>query len=34
MKLYLIYSRPNHADGNIHRTKAEAIAAEERAIAE
>lgn len=29
MKLYTIYSPPQHADGTIHKTKAEADAAEE-----
>lgn len=29
LKLYTIYSPPNHPDGTIHRTKAEAQAAEE-----
>jgi mannose-6-phosphate isomerase-like protein (cupin superfamily) len=28
MRLYTIYSPPNHPDGTIHRTKQEAIAAE------
>ena len=29
MKLYTIYSPPNHPDGTVHKTKAEADAAEE-----
>ena len=29
MKLYTLYSPPNHKDGTIHKTKAEADAAEE-----
>jgi len=29
MKLYTLYAPPNHKDGTIHRTKAEAEAAEE-----
>ena len=29
LKLYTIYSPPNHPDGTIHKTKAEADAAEE-----
>jgi mannose-6-phosphate isomerase-like protein (cupin superfamily) len=29
LKLYTLYSPPNHPDGTIHRTKAEADAAEE-----
>lgn len=29
LKLYTLYSPPNHPDGTIHRTRAEAIAAEE-----
>ncbi len=29
VKLYTLYSPPNHPDGTIHRTKAEADAAEE-----
>ncbi len=29
LKLYTIYSPPNHPDGKIHKTKAEAIADEE-----
>jgi len=29
MKLYTIYSPPNHIDGTIHKTKSEAEAAEE-----
>lgn len=28
MRLYTVYSPPNHPDGTIHRTKQEAIAAE------
>lgn len=28
LKLYTIYSPPNHPDGTVHRTKAEAVAAE------
>lgn len=28
LKLYTIYSPPNHADGTVHKTKAEADAAE------
>jgi hypothetical protein len=28
MKLYTIYTPPEHADGTIHKTKAEAEAAE------
>jgi len=28
LKLYTIYSPPNHPDGRIHKTKAEAMAAE------
>ena len=28
LKLYTIYSPPNHPDGTIHKTKAEALAAE------
>jgi hypothetical protein len=28
LKLYTIYSPPNHTDGIVHRTKAEAGAAE------
>ena len=28
LKLYTIYSPPNHPDGNVHKTKAEAEAAE------
>lgn len=28
LKLYTIYSPPNHADGTVHKTKAEAEAAE------
>lgn len=29
LKLYTLYSPPNHPDGTIHKTKAEAMAAEE-----
>jgi mannose-6-phosphate isomerase-like protein (cupin superfamily) len=29
LKLYTIYSPPNHPDGTIHATKADAVAAEE-----
>lgn len=29
LKLYSIYSPPHHADGTIHKTKADALAAEE-----
>jgi mannose-6-phosphate isomerase-like protein (cupin superfamily) len=29
LKLYTVYSPPNHPDGTIHKTKAEADAAEE-----
>lgn len=29
LKLYTIYSPPNHPDGTIHKTKEEAMAAEE-----
>lgn len=29
LKLYTIYSPPNHPDGTIHKTKEEALAAEE-----
>mgnify|MGYP003393362390 CR=1 FL=1 len=29
MKLYMVYSPPNHKDGTIHKTKEEAIADEE-----
>jgi len=29
LKLYTIYSPPNHPEGTIHKTKAEAMAAEE-----
>jgi len=29
LKLYTLYSPPNHPDGTIHRTRAEAMAAEE-----
>ena len=29
LKLYTIYSPPNHKDGTIHKTKAEAMASEE-----
>jgi len=28
LKLYTIYSPPNHPDGTVHTTKAEAVAAE------
>ena len=28
LKLYTIYSPPNHPDGTVHKTKAEAEAAE------
>jgi mannose-6-phosphate isomerase-like protein (cupin superfamily) len=28
LKLYTIYSPPNHPDGTVHKTKAEALAAE------
>jgi mannose-6-phosphate isomerase-like protein (cupin superfamily) len=28
LKLYTIYSPPNHPDGTVHKTKAEAVAAE------
>lgn len=28
LKLYTIYAPPQHADGTVHRTKAEAVAAE------
>ncbi len=28
LKLYTVYSPPNHPDGTIHKTKAEAVAAE------
>ena len=28
VRLYTVYSPPNHPDGTVHRTKAEAIAAE------
>lgn len=28
LKLYTVYSPPNHADGTVHKTKAEAVAAE------
>ena len=28
LKLYTLYSPPNHPDGTIHKTKAEAVAAE------
>jgi mannose-6-phosphate isomerase-like protein (cupin superfamily) len=31
LKLYTVYSPPNHPDGTIHKTKAEALAAEEHA---
>jgi mannose-6-phosphate isomerase-like protein (cupin superfamily) len=30
LKLYTVYSPPNHPDGTIHKTKAEADAAEEQ----
>lgn len=30
LKLYTIYTPPNHPDGTIHKTKAEAVEAEER----
>ncbi len=30
LKLYTIYSPPNHPDGTVHKTKAEALLAEER----
>ncbi len=30
LKVYTIYSPPNHPDGTIHKTKAEALAYEER----
>ncbi len=29
LKLYTVYSPPNHPDGTIHKTKADAMAAEE-----
>ena len=29
MKLYTVYAPPNHKDGTIHKTKAEAVADEE-----
>ena len=29
LRLYTVYSPPNHPDGTIHKTKAEAVAAEE-----
>jgi mannose-6-phosphate isomerase-like protein (cupin superfamily) len=29
LKLYTVYSPPNHKDGTIHKTKAEAMASEE-----
>ncbi|MCL4560490.1 MAG: cupin domain-containing protein [Chloroflexi bacterium] len=29
LKLYTLYSPPNHPDGTVHKTKAEAVAAEE-----
>ncbi len=29
MKLYTVYSPPQHAEGTVHKTKAEAMAAEE-----
>jgi mannose-6-phosphate isomerase-like protein (cupin superfamily) len=28
LKLYTIYSPPNHQDGTVHKTKTEAVAAE------
>ena len=28
LKLYTVYSPPNHPDGTVHKTKAEAVAAE------
>lgn len=31
LKIYTLYAPPNHADGTIHKTKAEADAAEEHA---
>ena len=31
LQLYTVYSPPNHPDGTIHKTKAEAVAAEEHA---
>jgi mannose-6-phosphate isomerase-like protein (cupin superfamily) len=30
LKLYTVYSPPNHPDGTVHKTKAEAEAAEEQ----
>jgi mannose-6-phosphate isomerase-like protein (cupin superfamily) len=30
LKLYTIYSPPNHPDGTVHKTKAEAVEAEEK----
>lgn len=30
LKLYTVYTPPEHADGTIHRTKAEAVAAHEK----
>ena len=30
LKLYTIYSPPNHPDGTVHKTKSEALLAEER----
>lgn len=32
MKLFTVYSPPQHADGTVHRTKADALAAEEKAV--
>jgi mannose-6-phosphate isomerase-like protein (cupin superfamily) len=29
LRLYTVYSPPNHPDGTVHKTKAEAVAAEE-----
>jgi mannose-6-phosphate isomerase-like protein (cupin superfamily) len=31
LRLYTVYSPPNHPDGTVHKTKADAIAAEEHA---
>jgi mannose-6-phosphate isomerase-like protein (cupin superfamily) len=31
LKLYTLYSPPNHPDGTVHETKADALAAEEKA---
>lgn len=31
LKLYTVYSPPNHPDGTVHKTKADAVAAEKRA---